>query len=179
MGEHGWAWVDIGCCWWLWSGYGYKFERKCWVLICWHCGECHSTHTIDGFQPVSATHWLTCAINILRRWHEKETWHLDVKFRWQDYLDYECIYGPTVQAGFPGPYLPLWEVIWRLWVSFSTLQQLSHTSIACNCSDLEEGLFYTWRDRGSWERNNYCLGFLVVMVGGRLETMTGRIRITI
>jgi hypothetical protein len=34
MSCYGWAWVDIGRCWWLWSGYEYKFERKCWALLC-------------------------------------------------------------------------------------------------------------------------------------------------
>jgi hypothetical protein len=37
MGWHisccGWAWVGIGHCWWVWSGYGYKFEGKCWALV--------------------------------------------------------------------------------------------------------------------------------------------------
>ena len=37
MGGHGWAhvmlWVGIGRCRWLWSGYGYKFEGKCWALL--------------------------------------------------------------------------------------------------------------------------------------------------
>ena len=37
MGGHGWAhvmlWMGIGRCWWLWSGYGYKFEGKCWPLL--------------------------------------------------------------------------------------------------------------------------------------------------
>jgi hypothetical protein len=32
MSCYGWAWVDISRCWWLWSGYGYKFEGKCWAL---------------------------------------------------------------------------------------------------------------------------------------------------
>jgi hypothetical protein len=27
------SWVGIGRCWWLWSGYGYKFEGKCWALM--------------------------------------------------------------------------------------------------------------------------------------------------
>ena len=27
------AWVAIGRCWWLWSGYGYKFEGKCRALL--------------------------------------------------------------------------------------------------------------------------------------------------
>ena len=29
----GGAWVGIGRCWWLWSGYGYKFKGKCWALL--------------------------------------------------------------------------------------------------------------------------------------------------
>jgi hypothetical protein len=32
MSCYGWAWVGIGRCWWLWSGYGYKFGGKCWAL---------------------------------------------------------------------------------------------------------------------------------------------------
>jgi len=35
---HGWAhvmlWVGMGRCSWLWCGYGYKFEGKCWALVC-------------------------------------------------------------------------------------------------------------------------------------------------
>ena len=27
------TWVGIGRCWWLWYGYGYKCEGKCWALI--------------------------------------------------------------------------------------------------------------------------------------------------
>jgi hypothetical protein len=27
------AWVGIGRCWWLWSGYGHKLEGKCWALM--------------------------------------------------------------------------------------------------------------------------------------------------
>jgi hypothetical protein len=27
------AWVGMGRCWWLWFGYGYKFEGKCWALV--------------------------------------------------------------------------------------------------------------------------------------------------
>jgi len=34
MSCYGWAWVGIGRCWWSWSGYGYKFEGKCWALVC-------------------------------------------------------------------------------------------------------------------------------------------------
>ena len=37
MGKHGWAhvmlWVGIGRCGWIWSGYGYKFDGKCWALV--------------------------------------------------------------------------------------------------------------------------------------------------
>ena len=33
MSCYGWAWVGIGRCWWLRSGYGYKFEGKSWALI--------------------------------------------------------------------------------------------------------------------------------------------------
>ena len=37
MSCYGWAWVGIGHCWWLWSGYGYKFKRKWWALIVMQC----------------------------------------------------------------------------------------------------------------------------------------------
>ena len=36
MPSYGWVWVGISRCWWIWSGYGYKFEGKCWALVWSH-----------------------------------------------------------------------------------------------------------------------------------------------
>jgi hypothetical protein len=53
----GWAWMDIGRCWWLWSGYGYKFEGKCWAPV-------YSSN-------LSPVFWnLKTGVNTLRHWPE-------------------------------------------------------------------------------------------------------------
>jgi hypothetical protein len=51
MSCYGWAWVGIGHCWWLWSGYGYKFEGKCWALVGWF-GVAATWRMVAGLSPV-------------------------------------------------------------------------------------------------------------------------------
>ena len=78
MSYYGWAWVGIGRYWWVWSGYGYKFEGKCWALVCMHLKVYATrgwgkelTHVLASTLVIGASHVARsliefhCVVNLL------------------------------------------------------------------------------------------------------------------